>query len=613
MQKRAFIIGIGFTCMILVYMIRLMLVQIIPTSLNWPIASSKYKENNWKQTSVQQRSKQLQLDDGRAVFLDEHEVPLQTERYITIAFFPIKRWDELTISEATELGAILNKSPSELISWVKGLEYAEFLYDEMHLPIKLTERQLIQLNELNQEGFELVHYTARNGHHHSYKHVIGFLGEHPEWVEQHYRAEIEQLKYWDRNSKIGVSGLEQSLDRVIHGVGPTYISYTLDGQSRYMAGIGPRVIDPNNPYYPLQVITTLDRELQSSIERLIDDRNVAEGAIVLLDARNGDIKAMVSRPALTPDAWDEIDDNSWKNHALTAYEPGSIYKIITAAAALEYGVVKDDELFHCNGEYGKYGLTCWKKGGHGQQTLADAFANSCNIVFATVAERLTAQQLHDTAAALGVIHPVGWHNDLAVSPLTGPLRLLEEEEAGTAVIDLANRDGGIMAQSGIGQRDVRMTALQAANMIVTIINGGVQYETRVVSSIQYADGIPVFELPVHIGHEHRYRIHSETSRRLMTYMEAVTTRGTASHLDKGAWTLAGKTGTAQLSGQLKGYNNQWFTGYAPANQPRYAAAVLIRKTRSGSKNEAAALFREVMEIAAKHEKKEAEINTGNKK
>src|SRR5690606_22546276 len=229
--------------------------------------------------------------------------------------------------------------------------------------------------------FEIVEYTARNGHNDSYRHVIGFIGEHPEWVEQRYRSEIDTLKNWDRNSKVGVSGLEHSLDRILHGIGPTYISYTLDGQSRYMAGIGARFIAPNNPYYPLHVVTTLDLELQSSIEKLMDERNVAEGAVVLLDASNGDIKAMVSRPRLQPESWANIDNNRWRNHALTAYEPGSIYKIVTAAAALEYGVVTEDEQFHCSGEYGKYGLSCWKKGGHGKQTLADAFANSCNIVF----------------------------------------------------------------------------------------------------------------------------------------------------------------------------------------------------------------------------------------
>ncbi|MEK4250663.1 peptidoglycan D,D-transpeptidase FtsI family protein [Paenibacillus sp. FSL W7-1287] len=604
MHKRALIVGIGFTCLMFIYIARLMFVQIIPTAINGSSVNNKYKEHNWKATAVTQRTKQLQLDDGRAVFLDQHEQPLQTERYKTIAFFPIKRWDELTLIEATKLGTILDRAPSELMSWVKELKFADFIYDDKHLPVRLTEQQIRQLSQLDQEGFEIVDYTARNGHNDSYRHVIGFIGEHPEWVEQRYRSEIDTLKNWDRNSKVGVSGLEHSLDRILHGIGPTYISYTLDGQSRYMAGIGARFIAPNNPYYPLHVVTTLDLELQSSIEKLMDERNVAEGAVVLLDASNGDIKAMVSRPRLQPESWANIDNNSWRNHALTAYEPGSIYKIVTAAAALEYGVVTEDEQFHCSGEYGKYGLSCWKKGGHGKQTLADAFANSCNIVFATLAERLTSQQLHDTAAALGVIHPVGWHNDQRISPLPGPMRLLEEEEAGTAVHDVLTRDGGIMAQSGIGQRDVRLTPLQAANMIVTILNGGLQYETRVVSSINYADGIPVVELPVHIGHEHKYRIHPSTAHRLRYYMEQVTARGTAAYLQGGAWSLAGKTGTAQLSGKLDGYNNQWFTGYAPADKPRYAAAVLLRKTRADSKNKAAALFQEVMELAAEHELEE---------
>jgi len=611
MIRRAYLIGLTFTIVIVIYLARLFVIQVTPVTMPGTSEYSKYKQHNWKRTAVSQRSKRLQLDDGRAVFFDQHRVPLHTERYTTAAFFPIKHWQEISIGEISELASILKRNAGELSTWLRSLETADFLYDEMELPIKLTEEQCLKLNRLHFEGLELVPYTARNGHHRDYLHVIGFLGEHPEWVEEHYKKEIEQLANWDRNKKIGASGLERSLDRVLHGVGPTYISYTLDGQSRYMSGIGPRVVRPENPYYPMHVITTLDEQLQASLERIIDERGIVEGAVVMLDAHNGDIKAMVSRPALVPGEWNDIEETSWKNHALTAYEPGSVYKIVTAAAALEYGVVTEDESFHCDGEYGKYGLSCWKKGGHGKQTLAEAFANSCNIVFATLAERLTPKQLHDTAASLGVIYPVGWHHDQATAPFSGPIRLLEEEEGGTSVLDQTRHDGGIMAQSGIGQRDVRLTPLQAANMLVTIINGGVQYETRVVSSIEYADGLTAVELPIHTGHEHRYRIHPSTARRLMTYMEGVTARGTASHLAKGAWPLAGKSGTAQLSGSLAGLNNQWFVGYAPANKPRYTAAVLVRKAKQGTSNQAALLFREVMEEAARHD--QLEQQQGKKK
>src|SRR5690606_7805325 len=105
------------------------------------------------------------------------------------------------------------------------------------------------------------------------------------------------------------------------------------------------------------------------------------------------------------------DGEQWRNQAITAYTPGSIYKIITAAAAIEYGVIKSNETFECHGEYGRYGLSCWKEGGHGVISAEEAFAQSCNVAFAKISERLTAEQFINIADALGATHKVGWHND----------------------------------------------------------------------------------------------------------------------------------------------------------------------------------------------------------
>jgi len=611
MQRRAFIVGIIFSLTIVVYIFRLFILQVIPSSMNLAAMDSKYKISNWRKSAVIQRSKQLPFNDGRAIFLDEHNRPLQSESYLTIAFFPVKAWQSYSLIQYTELAKLLGESPQKLRNWLMTLQYGEYLLDDKNLPIVLSEEQVKKLRQMKKEGFELVRYTARNGHQGSYRHIIGFTGEHPEWTEVHYEKEVKQLASWDRNSKIGVNGLEHSLDRLIHGLGPSYLSYTLDGQSRFMAGIGARVVENSNKYYPLQVVTTIDLALQQKLELYMEQENIEEGAIVLLDANNGDIKAMVSRPELSPGSWQDIDADSWRNHALTAYEPGSIYKIVTAAAALEYGVVSEDEHFHCDGEYGKYGLSCWKKGGHGKQTLAQGFANSCNIVFATIAERLTPQQLYDTATALGVIYPVGWHSNDAVGALTSPLRLLEEEEVGVALLDVEHREGGILAQTGIGQRDAKLTPLQAANMLVTIIHGGKQFQTRAAMGINYRDGLPLMKFPIQYGHEHRYRIHPETAWKLMNYMNDVVEYGTGKVISsngsgslQGHWKLAGKSGTAQLSGAHKGYNNQWFIGYGPAEQPQYAAAVLVRKVKAGSRNKATTMFKGVMELAELHDRDE---------
>jgi len=562
---------------------------------------SKYKYYDWRQGAVNQRMKKLIVDDGRGHFVDEHGFAITSQKYDTIAFFPVHAWKEIDASRFDKLAKILEKSPEQLHEFVQVLDSASFLEDKSREPIRLTQQQVHDIQALHLYGLEVVSYRDRYPQQYEQKHFIGTVAEYPEWTEKVYRSEIKQLSHWSRDSRVGVLGLEYSLDRYLHGLGPSYIAYTLDGRYDQLSGIGMRRIESSNPYYPLTIVTTIDLELQNKIERYMDDMHVIEGAIVLLDVTNGDVKAMVSRPQLLPGQLSEGNDSVLKNHALTAYSPGSIYKIVTAAAALEYGVVEENEHFYCNGEYGKYGLSCWKEGGHGDQTLEEAFANSCNVVFATLSERLTANQLYETANALGVVQKVGWHQDEVKAPITSPIRLLAEEENGLVFHDLNTKDGGIIAQSSIGQRDVHLTPLQAANMIVTLLNHGRQYENRIVSKINYADGQALAELPVHLGHENRYNIHPATAEKLLRYMQLVIQQGTGKSINQGKWHLAGKSGTAQLSGKHTGQNDQWFVGYGPTEQPKYALSVLVQEQLSGTRNQATQIFRGIMDIVAEHE------------
>lgn len=602
MQRRAIWIAIIFTGVMFIYTCRLIFLQISPTTTMFQQYGSKYRNTDWRQRAVNQRMQQLMLDDGRGQFYDEHGIPITGINYDTIAFFPVHAWQELDSFTVRRLASILQRTPDELQKFLLSIENATFMQDGSDEPIRLSEQQIHAIQKLNLYGLEIVSYRERYSNQYEQKHFIGLVAENPNWTEHAYAAEINQLNNWSRNSKVGVIGLEYSLDRYLHGLGPSYLSYTLDGTYRLLSGIGARAIKPSNPYYPLRVMTTVDLTLQNNIEKYLDKMKVAKGAVVLLDASNGDIKAMVSRPQLLPGQLRAGHDEVLRNHALTAYAPGSFYKIVTAAAALEYGVVNEEEHFYCNGEYGKYGLSCWKKGGHGDQTLEEAFANSCNVVFATLSERLNATQIYETASALGGVHKVGWHIDQPKAPLTAPIRLLAEEEAGNVFQDSFTKDGGILAQSSIGQRDVHLTPLQAANMVVTLLNGGKQYENRIVSEITYADGQPVADLPVHLGHENRYNIHPKTAATILRYMEKVVNSGTASSIAAGNWKVAGKSGTAQLSGTMVGYNHQWFVGYGPVDHPRYALAVLIENQKSGTRNQATQLFRGIMDIVAEHER-----------
>ncbi|URN92965.1 MAG: penicillin-binding transpeptidase domain-containing protein [Candidatus Pristimantibacillus lignocellulolyticus] len=600
MQRRAIWIAIVFTSVMFLYTCRLIYLQIIPTTTIFQQHGSKYKYYDWRQGAVNQRMKKLMVDDGRGHFVDEHGFAITSEKYDTVAFFPVHAWKEIDGVRFNKLATILDKSPEQLQDFVRVLDSAAFLEDKSKVPIRLTEQQVHDIQALHLYGLEVVSYRDRYPEQYEQKHFIGAVAEYPEWTDKVYSSEIKQLNNWSRNSKVGILGLEYSLDRYLHGLGPSYLSYTLDGRYDLLSGIGMRRIESSNPYYPLTIITTIDLDLQNKIERYLDEQKVIEGAIVLLDVTNGDVKAMVSRPQLLPGQLSEGNDSVLRNHALTAYTPGSIYKIVTAAAALEYGVVEEDEHFYCNGEYGRYGLSCWKEGGHGDQTLEEAFANSCNVVFATLSERLTANQLYEIANALGVVQKVGWHQDEAKAPITSPIRLLAEEENGLVFHDLNTKDGGVIAQSSIGQRDVHLTPLQAANMVVTLLNRGRQYENRIVSQINYADGQVLAQLPVHLGHENKFNIHPATAGKILKYMQLVVQQGTGKSINEGRWHVAGKSGTAQLSGKQTGHNDQWFIGYGPTEKPQYALSVLVQEQTSGKRNQATQIFRGIMDIVAEH-------------
>ena len=359
-----------------------------------------------------------------------------------------------------------------------------------------------------------------------------------------------------------------------------------------------RLTSPNNPYYPLKVITTLDLSIQNAIEAYVDQIGVKEGAVVVLDAHSGDIVAMVSRPRLAVYSLDS-QGTDIANHAIRAATPGSIFKLVTEAAALEAKVANEQERFTCNGEYGRYGLHCWKDGGHGILTLREALANSCNVTFAAVAERLSADQLMRTADQLGIGRKVGWSTEEPLAPLGRPLRLLREEEAGRLFIHTPKvRDGGLLAQTGIGQRDVRLSPLQAANLVVTLLHEGRVIEPRLVSEILYANGQRMMALPKQYAPSHYGQIAPGTAQALLRGMEAVVTNGTGSSIRDGEWAVAGKSGTAETLRAGKARNNQWFTGYGPVKAPRYVVTVLSENRSPHSTNEATAIFRGIMDLLA---------------
>lgn len=563
----------------------------------WPASAHRAAADVAKQ-SVAQRDSELVIDSGRGDFVDRSGVSLTGETIQALAVFPLASHARGDKQQLERLAAILDVAGDWLQSYLADVKEPVYwtLPGTGH-PVALSDEQIEKLASVRVNGVRVVPYRLRYIAPYPAAHTLGFVSQHPERVKTAYGHEYASgaMKL---NAVIGGAGLELSLDRLLRGGKATTLSYYTDAAGQPLSGLDLRVTGPVNPMYPLTVVTTLDARLQSSIEQYVDQQGLKKGAVVVLDAASGDIAAIVSRPTLNPEQIG-LPGTDTANRALRAAEPGSIFKLVTEAAALEAGVSKPNEPFRCTGEYGKYGLSDWKQGGHGELTLREGLAHSCNIVFASIAERLTPQQLLDTADRLGLGRPAGWHSDHAVGPLAGPLRLLPEEEAGVIFKTMpASYDGGLMAQTGIGQRDVRISPLQAANMIVSIVNQGRVLEPRVVSEIRYANGQTLVKLPIQAAPASKGRLSPATAKELINGMELVVKSGTGRSIQEGIWEAAGKSGTAEVVRDGEARVNQWFIGYAPTGKPRYAVAVLAEDRPPNSASQAKLLFRGILDIAA---------------
>ncbi|WEK53138.1 MAG: penicillin-binding transpeptidase domain-containing protein [Candidatus Cohnella colombiensis] len=546
--------------------------------------------------AITQRSDGLIIDPGRGQFRDRNGRLLTGETVQSLVAFPIDGAARGSQQSIERVAAILGVKANQFEAWLANLrEPAPWKSALSKAAVQLTDTQIQAVNDAGLTGVAVLPYVNRYPSSFTPLHAIGYISQHPERLQlmNDLQRSEEALAL---NSMIGGAGLERSLDRILRGIGETKVYQTTDAKRQPLEGIGLRVNREDNGYYPVQIITTIDLDVQMSIEKLLQSKSIQKGAVVVLDTTNADVIAMVSLPQFDPYSIGKIGSDE-RNHAITAAPPGSIFKTVTLAAALESGVTTWDERFICKGEYAKYGLKCWKPGGHGRLSLKEAYAKSCNVVFAELAERMDPAWLQITGDRLGLGREIGWRTDKFIDGK--PLQLLGEEEAGKIFTNKKNaQDGGVRAGSGIGQRDVRVTPLQAANMVVSIIHDGHVRAPRIVSEIRYENGSVMKKLAVQDATSTYGHITARTAATIREGMTAVVHEGTAKHaLVASVWPLAGKSGTAELAGKLQARNDQWFVGYGPAKGiARYAVAVLIEDQSDGMRNRATELFGDIMKL-----------------
>jgi stage V sporulation protein D (sporulation-specific penicillin-binding protein) len=362
----------------------------------------------------------------------------------------------------------------------------------------------------------------------------------------------------------GLTGVEAKYDDKLRGLGGS-IAFLSDAKGGIMPNSSDTYLRPRDG---LNLQLTIDKQIQTFMERELDQAMVQyepkQIIAIAVDPNTGEVLAMASRPSYNPGQYRKVRSEVYNRNLpiWMTYEPGSTFKIITLAAALEEGKVKFKEMFHDPGSIEVAGakLRCWKRGGHGSETFLEVVENSCNPGFVVMGQRLGKETLFKYIQNFGFGTKTG--------------------------IDLAGEENGILfklsrvgpvelATTSFGQ-GVSVTPIQQVMAVSAAINGGKLYRPHVAKAwIQPETGAIIQEIQPTLVRDHI--ISANTSEQVRMALESVVAKGTGRNSFIDGFRVGGKTGTAQkvINGRYSANEHiVSFIGFAPADDPKivvYAA------------------------------------------
>lgn len=379
----------------------------------------------------------------------------------------------------------------------------------------------------------------------------------------------------------GVSGLEKSYNSVLSYFGGTKtLRFAVDGKSNPLVGLG-LTVEGEDQGSKNGVITTLDLDIQKSLQQAMDEY-VEKGAAVVLDIHSGEIRAMVSRPDFDTDHIAQYltsGQGELVNRALRAQTVGSVFKIVVAAAALEQKL--DGYECDCTGSItiGDRAFTCPVEGGHGKQNLESAFAESCNVYFIALGQMLGTDTIMEITKRMGFGESLEIASGLYVSGGTLP--------------DVTGNSSKQLANLSIGQGDLSASPVQIARLAALCGNGGFLVSPECFQGF-YVDDNVQSEQWVEYGQR---VISQEVADRLQKLCVTTVETGTGRGALPENGTAGGKTSSAQtgiFDQEGKEVLNTYFAGFFPADSPKYSIAVFAEDGISGGKT-CAPVFKKVCE------------------
>jgi len=540
------------------------------------------------------------IDAPRGLIFDRHGNLLVENRPSFDLYISLKdaRPVENTLGRLATHASLEETELAERVAGVRGAAY--------HRP-QLLKRDIgrdalavVAAHRYDLPGIDVQIQRLRNYVHSGLAaHLLGYIGEIN-------TKELQKKIYADSRSGdlIGKTGIERSLEAYLRGKrGGRQVEVNANGQVVQVLHTVPARSGHN-------VYLTIDSRLQQRAEELLEDK---AGAAVALDPNTGEILALASSPAfdqndfitgLSRDKWNALINNPLRpleNKATQGeYPPASTYKIITAMAGLQEGVIHDSDIIFCPGHYrfGKRNYRCWRRGGHGSVDLNKALAESCDVYFYQVGQRLGIDRLAWYAKAAGLGARTG----------------IELDHEGKGIVPTAawkEKRTGIPWQPGetlsvaIGQGFNLVTPLQMAVFTAAVASGGVRYQPTLVKRVASWGGDDILRNEPKVVA--RLPVDPATLALVQKGLWEVVQgdRGTARIARVKGIDVSGKTGTAQVVSREKIEETEdgasihkykdhaWFVAYAPSENPRLAIAVIVEHGEHGS-SAAAPVARELI-------------------
>ena len=373
----------------------------------------------------------------------------------------------------------------------------------------------------------------------------------------------------------GILGLEVKYDEYLQGTNGKILTLT-DARGIEIENAGESRLEPVNGY---DLCLSLDRNIQMYCEqaakKVCTKKSADSVSVIVMNPQNGELMAMVNYPEFDlNDPFTLVGDNGeavsaeekqnllnkmWRNQCISdTYEPGSTFKIITAAAALEEGVVKLDDTFYCPGYkiVEDRRIRCARTTGHGAETFETGIMNSCNPVFMELGERLGAENF------------VGYFKQFGLLSKTN---IDLPGEAGTIMHKTENIGPVELATISFGQ-SFQITPIQLVTTVSSIINGGTRVTPHFGVSVQDADGNTVKTFSYEM---HENICTAETSETMRYLLEKVVSEGTGKNAKIEGFSIGGKTATSQTLPRSDHKYISSFLGFAPADNPQVLVLVVI--------------------------------------